>query len=105
MSSYSYLGIGSSSNGTWDIHIKKLFDNGGKVNQLHKVISKKNTNFKACRLLLSHVCMCSKGVSSRGDVCLSGDKNIANTNNQLKYICGYSGTSLNGHSVRRSACL
>ena len=39
VSSYSYLGIGFSRNGAWDMHIRKLLDNGWKrVNQLHKVI-------------------------------------------------------------------
>ena len=45
VSSYSYLGIDFSSNGAWDMHIKKLLDNGRKkVNQLHKVISNRNVN-------------------------------------------------------------
>ena len=36
VSSYSYLGIDFSRNGAWDMHIKKLLDNGRKrVNQLH----------------------------------------------------------------------
>ena len=36
----SYLCIDFSSNGAWDMHIKKLLDNGRKkVNRLHKVIS------------------------------------------------------------------
>ena len=30
VSSYSYLGIDFSSNGAWDMHIKKLLDNGRK---------------------------------------------------------------------------
>ena len=35
------------------MHIKKLLDNGTKkVNQLHKVISNRNINLSACRLLL-----------------------------------------------------
>ena len=39
VSSYSYLGIDFSSNGAWDMHIKKLLDNGRKkVNQLHKLL-------------------------------------------------------------------
>ena len=38
------------------MHIKKLLDNGRKkVNQLHKVISNKNVNFSAGRLLLLSV--------------------------------------------------
>ena len=41
MSSYSYLGIDFSRNGAWEMHIKKLLDNGRKrVNQLHKVWSR-----------------------------------------------------------------
>ena len=56
VSSYSYLGIDFSSNGAWDMHIKKLLDNGRKkVNQLHKVISNRNVNLSACRLLLLSV--------------------------------------------------
>ena len=52
MSSYSYLGIDVSSNGTWDMHIK----NGRKnVNQLHKDISNRNVNLSAHRLLLLSV--------------------------------------------------
>ena len=52
----SYLGIDFSSNGAWDMHIKKLLDNGRKkVNQLHKVISKRNVNLSTCRLLLLSV--------------------------------------------------
>ena len=36
------------------MHIKKLLDNGRKkVNQLHKVISNRNVNLSASRLLLS----------------------------------------------------
>ena len=39
VSSYSYLGIDFSSNGAWDMHIRKLLDNGRKkVNQLHKLL-------------------------------------------------------------------
>ena len=30
VSSYTYLGIDLSSNGAWDMHIKKLLDNGRK---------------------------------------------------------------------------
>ena len=50
------LGIDFSSNGAWDMHIKKLLDNGRKkVNQLHKVISNRNVNLSSCRLLLLSV--------------------------------------------------
>ena len=30
VSSYSYLGIDFSTNGAWDMHIRKLLDNGRK---------------------------------------------------------------------------
>ena len=53
MYSYSYLGIDFSSNGAWDMHRKKLLDDGRKkVNQLHKVISNRNVNLSAHRLVL-----------------------------------------------------
>ena len=53
---YLLIGIGFSSNGAWEMHIKKLLDNGRKkVNQLHKVISNRNVNFSAHRLLLLSV--------------------------------------------------
>ena len=56
VSSYSYLGIDFSSNGAWDMHINKLLDNGRKkVNQLHKVVSNRNVNLSARRLLLLSV--------------------------------------------------
>ena len=56
VSSYSYLGIDFSSNGAWDMHIKKLLDNcRKKVNQLHKVISNRKVNLSAPRLLLLSV--------------------------------------------------
>ena len=56
VSSYSYLGIDFSRNGAWDLHIRKLIDNGRKkVNQLHKVISNRNINLSARRLLLLSV--------------------------------------------------
>ena len=43
VSSYSYLGIDFSRNKAWDMHNRKLLDNGRKrVNQLHKVISNRN---------------------------------------------------------------
>ena len=56
VSSYSYLGIDFSRNGAWDMHIRKVLDNGRKrVNQLHKVISNRNINLSARRLLLLSV--------------------------------------------------
>ena len=40
MSNYSYLAIDFVSNGAWDVHLKKVLDNGRKnVNQLHSVIT------------------------------------------------------------------
>ena len=56
MSNYSYLGIDFASNGTWDVHVKKVLDNGRKkVNQLHSVISNRDINLSARRLLLLSV--------------------------------------------------
>ena len=56
VSSCNYLGIYFSSNGAWDMHIKKLLENGRKkVNQLYKVISNKNINLNARKLLLLSV--------------------------------------------------
>ena len=56
VSSYSYLGIDFSRNGAWDMHIRKLLDNGRKrVNQLHKVISNRNIDLSARRHLLLSV--------------------------------------------------
>ena len=47
-----YLGIDFSSNGDWDMHIKKVLDSSRKkVNQLHKVISNRNINLSARRCL------------------------------------------------------
>ena len=53
----SYLGIDFSRTGAcWDMHIRKLLDNGRKrVNQLHKVISNRNINLSARRHLLLSV--------------------------------------------------
>ena len=52
----SYLGIDFSSNGAWDMHIKKLLDNGRKkVNQLHKVSNNRKVNLSTLRLLLLSV--------------------------------------------------
>ena len=55
-SAFHYLGIDFSRNGAWDMHIRKLLDNGRKrVNQLHKVVSNRNINLSARRLLLLSV--------------------------------------------------
>ena len=56
VSSYCYLGIDFASNGAWDVHIKKVINNGRKrVNQLHSVISNRDINLTARRLLLLSV--------------------------------------------------
>ena len=48
VSKYTYLGIDFTSTGAWDVHI-----NGRKkVNQLHSVISNRDINLSARRLLL-----------------------------------------------------
>ena len=51
---YSYLGIDFASNGAWDVHLKKVLENGRKkVNQLHSVISNRDINLSARTLLLT----------------------------------------------------
>ena len=53
---YTFLGIDFASNGAWDGHIKKVLDCGRKkVNQLHSVISNRDINLSARRLLLLSV--------------------------------------------------
>ena len=53
---YMFLGIDFASNGAWDGHIKKVLDCGRKkVNQLHSVISNRDINLSARRLLLLSV--------------------------------------------------
>ena len=48
--------IDFASNGAWDVHLKKVLDNGRKkVNQLHSVISNRDINLSARRLLLLSV--------------------------------------------------
>ena len=50
------MGIDFASNGAWDGHIKKVLDCGRKkVNQLHSVISNRDINLSARRLLLLSV--------------------------------------------------
>ena len=56
VSNYSYLGIDFASNGACDVHFKKVLHNGRKkVNQLHSVISNRDINLSARRLLLLSV--------------------------------------------------
>ena len=46
----NYLGIDFASNGAWDVHVKKVLDNGRKkVNQLHSIISNRDINLSAHR--------------------------------------------------------
>ena len=54
---YTYLGVDFASNGAWDGRIiKNVLDSGRKkVNQLHSVISNKDINMSARRLLLLSV--------------------------------------------------
>ena len=56
VSNYTYLGIDFACNGAWDMHIQKIRDNcKKKVNQLHSVISNRDINLTARRLLLLSV--------------------------------------------------
>ena len=48
VSNYAYLGVNFASNGAWDSHVKKL-------NQLHSVLSNRDINLCARRLLLLSV--------------------------------------------------
>ena len=53
LSQYTYLGVDFTNTGAWDVHIKNVLDNGRrKVNQLHSVISNRDINLSARRLLL-----------------------------------------------------
>ena len=49
------MGIDFASNGAWDGHIKVLDCGRKKVNQLHSVISNRDINLSARRLLLLSV--------------------------------------------------
>ena len=56
VSNYTYLGIDFACNGAWDMHIQKIRNNcKKKVNQLHSVISNRDINLSARRLLLLSV--------------------------------------------------
>ena len=53
VSKYTYLGIDFAESGAWDVHIKKVVASGKKkVNQLNSVISNRDINLSARRLLL-----------------------------------------------------
>ena len=54
VSNYAYLGVYFSSNGAWDSHVKDVCING-RNNQLHSVLSNRDINLCACRLLLLSV--------------------------------------------------
>ena len=57
LSTHNYLDIDFQCNGAWDVHIKRVVENGRKkVNQLRSVISNRGVNLSARRLLLLSVC-------------------------------------------------
>ena len=87
--SYCYLGIDFTSDGGWDTHVKRVISNGRKkVNQLHSIISNRNINLSARRLLLlsvlrpsieygSEVWKCNKSqASALESILLGGAKKI-----------------------------
>ena len=56
VSNYAYLGVNFASNGAWDSHVKDVCVNGGKkLNQLRSVLSNRDINLRARRLLLLSV--------------------------------------------------
>ena len=56
VSKYTYLGVDFMSNGAWNEHLKRVLDNGrNKVNKLHSVLSNRDINMTARRLLLLSV--------------------------------------------------
>ena len=56
VSNYAYLGVNFASNGAWDSHVKDVCVNGRKkLNQLHSVLSNRDNNLCARRLLLLSV--------------------------------------------------
>ena len=56
VSNYAYLGVNFASNGAWDSHVKDVCVNGRKkLNQLHSVLSNRDINSCARRLLLLSV--------------------------------------------------
>ena len=50
VSKYTFFGVDFTSPGAWDVHIKNLLDNGRR--KLHSVISNRDINLSARRLLL-----------------------------------------------------
>ena len=56
MSNYTYLGIAFACNWAWDVHIKRVHNDGKKeVNQLHSVISNRDMKLTNWDLLLLSV--------------------------------------------------
>ena len=64
VSDYAYLGVNFASNGAWDSHVKDACVNGKKkLNQLHSVLSNRDINLCASRLLLNGQCALPNGCS------------------------------------------
>ena len=56
LSKYTYLGVDFTSNGAWDEHVKRVLQNGRKqISQVHSIISNRDIDFTARRLLLISV--------------------------------------------------
>ena len=57
VSSYTYFGIDFTCNGAWDVHLKRVLDNGRKkVNELHSIISNRDINLSDHGLIFTTVC-------------------------------------------------
>ena len=53
---YTYLGVDFTSNGAWDEHVKRVLQNGRKkISQVHSIISNRDIDLTARRLLLISV--------------------------------------------------
>ena len=56
LSKYTYLGVDFTSNGAWDEHVKRVLQNGRKkISQVHSIISNRDIELTARRLLLISV--------------------------------------------------
>ena len=59
LSKYTYLGVDFTSNGAngaWDEHVKRVLQNGRKkISQVHSIISNRDIDLTARRLLLISV--------------------------------------------------
>ena len=76
------------------MHIRKLLDNGRRLNQLHKVINNRNINLSAPRLLLSVI----RPSIEYGSEVLEGNKGQTGSSESIildgvKQILGCSNTS------------